>query len=67
MKLTLDVPKIKCGGCAQTIQESLSTLAGVSQVEVDIDAKRVALDLDPAGSSEDQVRQRLSESGFPAA
>lgn len=67
MKLNLDVPKIKCGGCAETIQESLASLPGVSEVAVDIDNKRVALALDPAGTSEEQVRQRLAEAGFPAA
>ena len=67
MKLMLDVPKIKCGGCAETIQETLGGVTGVSEVQVDIDAKRVALELDPNRTSEDTVRQRLSEAGFPVA
>lgn len=67
MKLTLDVPKIKCGGCAETIQESLGAVSGVSDVQVDIDQKRVALELDPGQTSEDAIRQRLTESGFPPA
>ncbi len=67
MKLLLDVPKIKCGGCAETIQETLGGVAGISDVQVDIDAKRVALELDPGQASEDAVRQRLAEAGFPAA
>lgn len=67
MKLMLDVPKIKCGGCAETIQETLGGVTGVSEVQVDIDAKRVALELDPSRTSEDAIRQRLSEAGFPVA
>ena len=67
MKMMLDVPKIKCGGCAETIQETLGGMAGVSDVQVDVDQKRVALDLDPSQASEDTVRQRLAEAGFPAA
>lgn len=67
MNLTLDVPKIKCGGCAETIQETLKGVAGVSGVKVDVDQKRVELSLDPALTSEDAVRQRLAEVGFPAA
>ena len=65
MKMMLDVPKIKCGGCAETIQETLGGVAGVSDVQVD--QKRVALDLDPSQTSEDTVRQRLAGAGFPAA
>ncbi len=67
MHLTLDVPKIKCGGCAETIQESLGSMDGISDVRVDIDQKRVALDLDPSRASETAVRQRLAEAGFPVA
>ena len=67
MKLNLNVPKIKCGGCAETIQETLSGVAGVSEVQVDIDAKCVALDVDPAQTSEADVRTRLAEAGFPPA
>jgi copper chaperone len=67
MQLNLDVPKIKCGGCAETIQETLGHLDGVSEVRVDIEQKRVALDLDPSRATEAAVRQRLAEAGFPVA
>ena len=67
MKMLLDIPKIKCGGCAETIQETLGGVTGVSDVQVDIDAKRVALELDPSRTSEEAVRQRLTEAGFPAS
>ncbi|MNK51660.1 Mercuric transport protein periplasmic component precursor [compost metagenome] len=67
MKMMLDVPKIKCGGCAETIQETLGGVTGVSEVEVDIDAKRVAVDIDPSQTSEAAVRERLAQAGFPAS
>lgn len=66
MNLILEVPKIKCGGCAETIQEALGGMAGVSQVAVDVDAKRVQLELDPASTSQASVIQRLADAGFPA-
>lgn len=67
MKMLLDVPKMKCGGCAETIQETLGALAGVSNLQVDVDQKRVSLELDPAQTPEEVVRQRLADAGFPAA
>jgi len=66
MKMMLDVPKIKCGGCAETIQETLGGVTGISEVQVDIDAKRVAVDIDPSQTSEAAVRERLAQAGFPA-
>lgn len=66
MKIALDVPKIKCGGCAETIQEALNGVSGVSGVHVDVDQKRVEVELDASQGSEDAVRARLAEAGFPA-
>lgn len=66
MKLDLKVPKIKCGGCADTIQEALSQASGVTKVHVDVTERRVAVDVDPSQTSEADVRSRLAQAGFPA-
>ena len=43
---TLSVPDISCGHCKSSIEGAVSELAGVSRVEVSIDAKTVDVDFD---------------------
>ena len=61
---TFTAPDISCGGCASSIKRVLSTVPGVSQVEVDVAAKTVTV------SHEDTVPrntivERLEKAGFP--
>ncbi len=42
--IELSVPEITCGHCKESIEGAVSQVAGVSRVEVDIEAKRVAVD-----------------------
>lgn len=64
--LYLEVPKIKCEGCADAIQEALTQLEEVREVSVDIPHKTVAVTVDKAHSGGESVRQALQQAGFPA-
>lgn len=64
--LHLEVPKIKCGGCANTIQETLSKLGEVRSVSVDVEKKTVAVTVEEA-QSDQKVREALRQAGFPPA
>lgn len=58
----LSVPGLSCGHCAATVKEALADLGSC---EVDLAAKRVALELaDPARLPE--ALRRLEEEGYPA-
>ncbi len=62
---TIQVQNVKCGGCASTIQDGLSPLAGVDSVEVDIESGTVTVTGE--GLSREQLSAKLAELGYPAA
>jgi len=43
---TISVPEIHCGHCKMSIEGAVGTLTGVKTVEVDIEARSVAVDYD---------------------
>lgn len=40
---TITAPEIVCGGCASSIKKALANVAGVSEVDVDVAAKKVTV------------------------
>jgi copper chaperone CopZ len=63
----LSVPDISCEHCQKTITGALSPVEGVQSVEVDIPARTVRVDYDPAQVSVDQMKQVLAEEEYPVA
>ncbi len=60
--LQFTVPGMSCGSCKATITEEVSEVAGVDEVDVDLDTKRVAVrgdDVDAAA-----VRAAIVEAGY---
>jgi copper chaperone len=66
-QVTFHVPSISCGHCARTIRAALGEVAGVQQVDVDIDAKQVAVVYVPTAISEAQMKAVLAEADYPVA
>ena len=64
---TLRVPKIRCEGCAATIERVLAALPGVSATRVAVPAKEVAVDYDADRLDEARLASALAEAGFPPA
>ena len=64
--LTAQCPAIECDGCANAIRRSLGKLAGVDSVDVAVEDKSVIVKFDAGQVSEEMVRQRLEQAGFPA-
>ena len=64
-QLTYFVPGVSCGHCSAAITAEVEKLAGVSSVDVDLEAKRVAV----AGAQlEDHaVRAAIDEAGYDVA
>lgn len=60
----LDVPLIRCGGCAESISTVVRSLPGVADVAVDIARKRVAVTFDPGSTSLDAIRAQIRLAGF---
>jgi copper chaperone len=63
---TLNVPDISCEHCEATITRALGSQPGVRSVRVDIPAKQVHLEYDPAQLSLERVKAVLEEEDFPA-
>lgn len=61
-QLVYSVPGVSCGHCRAAIVEEVGELDGVASVDVDLDAKRVAVTgerLDDAA-----VRRAIAEAGY---
>ena len=63
-QLELDVENVKCGGCASTIQEGLTTLPGIDKVDVNIENGHLSISGDALAES--AIREKLASLGFPA-
>ncbi len=64
---TFDVPRIHCGGCEQTVNETLKGLPGVAKVEASAQTKKVLVEFNPAAVDEAKIREALKAVGYPAA
>lgn len=56
---------IECGGCANSIKNSLGKLLGVQTVDVDLTSKDVTVTFDTEQTSSTALQQRLASIGFP--
>ena len=56
----LNAPDIECGGCANAIKNAVGNLEGVSQVEVDVEKKRVTIKHDQRASRESLIKKATS-------
>ena len=61
--LELLVDNVKCGGCANAIQEGLSALQGIHEVTVDIESGAVTIHGE--GYNDKEIHSKLNELGFP--
>ena len=59
------VPGVSCGHCVTAITAEVTRIAGVSDVAVDLDTKRVHVSGD--GVNDDAVRAAIDEAGYDIA
>ena len=65
MHSTYSVPGISCGHCRTAITSEVTTVAGISSVEVDLDAKIVTVN--GAGFNDAAVRDAIDDAGYDIA
>ena len=63
--VTFSVPAIHCEHCAMSIREEVSEVEGVDAVEVDLEAKVVAIS--GRGLDDAALRAAIAEAGYEAA
>ena len=59
--------KIHCEGCEARIANALRRLPGVAEVQASAETQRVRVTIDPARTSQDEVRARLAQIGYRTA
>jgi len=60
----LEVPGIKCEGCAETITAVVKSLTGVHDVAVDAVRKEVTVTFDSGFTSLDAIQSQIRLAGF---
>jgi copper chaperone len=63
---TFYIPNISCGHCVMSIKNELSDIEGVSNVEGDVDSKKVTVEYDAPATLE-KIKSTLEEINYPPA
>ncbi|KAB2684124.1 MULTISPECIES: heavy-metal-associated domain-containing protein [Brucella/Ochrobactrum group] len=62
--MKFSIPKMKCGGCADSVTAALRQLDAAAPVEIDLEKKEVEFG---GNASRDAVLSALAAAGFPAS
>ena len=63
-KTMFNVEGMSCEHCVKAITKAVGALPGVSGVAVDLSAKTVTVEHDPAAAPADQIRLEIEEQGY---
>ncbi len=61
---TIMVEGMSCQHCVNTIKKALRELEGVGKVEIDLQAKKVTVELDPKIITLETVKETIEEQGY---
>ena len=62
----ITIANLSCGGCVNTITKKLTAIAGVEEVNVDLETNNVSVNHNESVSRE-QITQTLLSIGYPEA
>ncbi len=60
----LQVDGMTCSHCKMSVEQALRTLDGVQNATVDLAAKTVVIDYNPAVVSEEGLKKTIGEAGY---
>lgn len=63
-KTLLKIGGMHCAGCVNTIQKSVSTIDGVSKVEVNLASEKAAVEFDPAKVGLQDIEKAVEGAGY---
>jgi len=63
--MELKVENIKCGGCANSIKNSLLKFEGVKDIKVDIENGTIQIDGEVDEDHKSQIKAKLHSMGYP--
>ncbi len=62
---TFNVPKIRCGGCAEAITNAVRPVSGVRDVEVNIPVRLVQVVYDDEQTTPEALKTAIESAGYP--
>lgn len=62
--IVLRVDGMSCEHCVKAIKNAVGSLPGVADVSVDLNAKTVRVNYDPARSPLDRIKLEIEEQGY---
>jgi len=65
--IVLEVPDVSCAHCKMAIENAVGKLAGVARVEVQVEAKTVAVDFDAETVPQGTIEKAIEEEGYTVA
>ena len=63
-RTVLRVDGMSCEHCVKAIKNAVGTLSGVASVEVDLNAKTVTVEHDPAQSPVEKIKLEIEGQGY---
>lgn len=63
-KQTLTVEGMSCGHCQSAVEKAVRGLPGVMAAEVDLAAKTLKVEFDPAKSALTSIKQAVEDAGY---
>ena len=64
--VTLDVEGMTCGHCVMRVKKALDAVKGVKDVNVELEAKKATVKLDPNKVEEKSLVEAVEEAGYKA-
>ena len=61
---SITIQNLKCGGCANTIQNALAKIGGLSDVTIDVDNSIIEYNIQ-SFQAELDMKEKLSSLGYP--
>lgn len=65
-KHTITVEGMSCGHCKSAVEKAVSALAGVTAATVNLEAKTLTVEFDPAKADMAKIKAAIEEEGFTA-
>ncbi|MFF5995049.1 copper chaperone CopZ [Lysinibacillus sp. KU-BSD001] len=62
--VTLNVHGMSCGHCVKAVENSVGELAGVTEVKVHLEDKKVDVTFDEATVTLDQIKETIDDQGY---
>ena len=65
--VTLSVPGMFCATCPITVKKALTTVAGVTQVTVNLEKKQAVVTFDDAKTNAVELTKATTNAGYPSS